>query len=777
MPPKSAPSLFLGLELATDQLRASIVDENLELVGVEAVDFDSELSEFQTQGGIFTTPGDAYTTPVEMWIKAFDLLMEKLSKNHDLTRLKAVGGAAQQALVWWRTSPVQPLASLDPRAPMHSQLVSAFSLPNAAVAQDMSAHTHALALEAAMGGPELMAARVGTCAQSSLIAAQILRVREAWPEIWRNTGRIQLASSFIASLVTGTFVGMGEAEASATGLWVHSTQQGTPSHWDEGVLDIVGGNGEEGRRIWGWLGDVDTSGGRRRIGNVSRYLVDRYGFDPETIVTPFTADYLSTYLSLIPSPSDAVLSFGPIDMMMTPAPHYIPSRLYNLFPHPAQDASEKRRYVAMLTSRNADVPRALVRDMYTKSWSAFDRLVAIVPPGGSIGLDDKLFSFWLLQGDSYPMAHVKGIFRFETGIKVNEFRDLRANPRCLIESQVLSLRVRWSRMIASGVLGTSASRSRTTNNTTSSPISSQQQLQKRSNNSNNMGLPFDPYDYIPLPSRILATGAATNFPSIANLVGDAFNAPVLVPTTQIDAAQVVPHRNAPPAGFPARAALGGAYVARWVWGKERGTPAGTGRGGFEEEVRRLLSKRWTSSGGVPLRTGTNVQVSGSMPGSGTSTPYGHGGLSGLGTNVLVEVDEEEAEEAERIEGLTSGGNAYGLGAGFGEILDSTGRLRTFTSSTTGTTMSGSTLDPPSTAFTTPDLSAGSPNLANATTSENTPVSTTTSLAPVTALPTSDAELQVGLAKVAEPDVDAFMSYAAIVPEYCRLEGLLVKSIV
>jgi len=27
----------------------------------------------------------------------------------------------------------------------------------------------------------------------------------------------------------------------------------------------------------------------------------------------------------------------------------------------------------------------LVRDMYTKSWSAFDRLVAIVPPGGSIG--------------------------------------------------------------------------------------------------------------------------------------------------------------------------------------------------------------------------------------------------------------------------------------------------------------------------------------------------------------------------------------------------------
>jgi xylulokinase len=88
--PKTGPSLFLGIELATDQLRASIVDETLDLVGVENVDFDSELSEYQcvipscsclsepyaddcqwcrTQGGIFTTPGEAYTTPVEMWLK------------------------------------------------------------------------------------------------------------------------------------------------------------------------------------------------------------------------------------------------------------------------------------------------------------------------------------------------------------------------------------------------------------------------------------------------------------------------------------------------------------------------------------------------------------------------------------------------------------------------------------------------------------------------------------------------------------------------------------
>ena len=45
--PKTGPSLFLGLELGIDQLRASLVDETLELAGVECVDFDSELPEYK----------------------------------------------------------------------------------------------------------------------------------------------------------------------------------------------------------------------------------------------------------------------------------------------------------------------------------------------------------------------------------------------------------------------------------------------------------------------------------------------------------------------------------------------------------------------------------------------------------------------------------------------------------------------------------------------------------------------------------------------------------
>jgi xylulokinase len=330
-------------------------------------------------------------------------------------------------------------------------------------------------------------------------------------------------------------------------------------------------------------------------------------------------------------------------------------------------------------------------------------------------------------------------------------------------------------MIANGVLGSGSARGR--GNVTQTPSPS---LPGRSSSvTSSLGLPFDPYDYTPLPGRILATGAATNFPSVANLVGDVFNAPVFVPTTQVDSAQVVPHRNAPASGFPGRAALGGAYIARWVWGKKRssspgGSGAGRGLGAFEEEMRRLLGKRWVATGALPLRTNVNGAVGvgngGSGANSGTSTPFGHGSSrSGLGSTVFVEEDEDEVEEMER-----NGGSAGGYG--YGEIGDGAARMRTHTNSTADSGTSGTSLGAISTPFTTPDMNTGlgSPD-TNGTPA--TPTTTSTPLTPVTAMPTSDAEAQIGLAKVAEPDVDAFMTYAAIVPEYCRLENMLVKSLV
>jgi xylulokinase len=186
-----------------------------------------------------------------------------------------------------------------------------------------------------------------------------------------------------------------------------------------------------------------------------------------------------------------------------------------------------------------------------------------------------------------------------------------------------------------------------------------------------------------------------------------------------------------------------------------------GRGSFEEEVRRLLSKRWVTSGGTPIRT----HIGGETPaGSGANTPYGNR-RSGFGAAVLEEEEEDALEEMERL-----GGDAFGEG-------ELAARLRTATGSSTATTSTGTSMSSsgalPSSTFTTPDLGTTS----TGPTGEAAATASSAALMPVTALPTSEAETQVGLAKIAEPDVDAFMAYAAIVPEYCRLEGMLVKALV
>lgn len=398
-------------------------------------------------------------------------------------------------------------------------------------------------------------------------------------------------------------------------------------------------------------------------------------------------------------------------------------------------------------------------------------------------MDDKLFSFWHLQAEAFPFSHVKGIFRFETGIKVNEFRDLRANPRCLLESQILSFRVRYARMRASNLFFPA---NRAGPQTFGGPGSG-------------LSLNFDPYSTTPLPRRVVATGAAANFPSIVNLLGDVFNAPIYVPSTQLDSAHAVAptvpipgapagssestakyaaaHRNAPAPGCTSRAALGGAYLARWVWGRERAAHSG-GALTFEDEVRRLLTRRWNATVGLAQR-----KQGSSGSGTPSPAPYLQHPRSSLGASVLVE--EEEEEEEELI--VTSNGTPNYASTPPPRIRTTTGSSMATMSATSGFTTPGGTSI--LTSLTSPDASMNygmngsglSPTAAAATPTEATssggPTTGITPLTPVSALPTADTEAQLGWMKVAEPDVDAFMAYASIVPEFVRLEGLLIKSLV
>jgi xylulokinase len=54
--------------------------------------------------------------------------------------------------------------------------------------------------------------------------------------------------------------------------------------WDDAAVEVVSGTNapEEIARVKRMLGEVDTSGGGRRVGNISPYFVERYRFNAGT---------------------------------------------------------------------------------------------------------------------------------------------------------------------------------------------------------------------------------------------------------------------------------------------------------------------------------------------------------------------------------------------------------------------------------------------------------------------------------------------------------------
>ncbi|GAB1521962.1 hypothetical protein RhiTH_005061 [Rhizoctonia solani] len=255
---------------------------------------------------------------------------------------------------------------------------------------------------------------------------------------------------------------------------------------------------------------------------------------------------------------------------------------------------------------------------------------------------------------------------------------------------------------------------------------------------------FDPYTPSALPSRILALGAAAGFASVASITADVFGARVLVPRSVITRGAPVtplmtPTRGAGILGFPSGGGSGTSTPGLVVPGQQpqsqqqqqpapdtraalgaaylaRWSVLSTGTD-FEDDVRTVIRKRAKLSGALGL-----------------GVPVGTYGRSGLGASVLVEEDEEEKEDEN------------------GDMHE-----RTNTNSTTATSLSLHLSLPPQQP----------PNAANPTTTS----------ASVHALPTDESDALLGLAKVAEGDMDAFSAYAALIPEWCRLEGMLVRGVV
>ncbi|XP_044761174.1 xylulose kinase-like isoform X2 [Coccinella septempunctata] len=318
-------------------------------------------------------PGQA-TARTVMWVKALDLLMDKLIvASVDFSKIVAISGTAQQhGSVYWQNGAQETLGNLDPSNFLHAQLATSFSIPDSPTWMDSTTKSECQAFEEAVGGPEKLAMITGSRVYERFTGPQIAKISQQNPGAYRNTERISLVSSFLASLFLGRIAPIDYSDASGMNLMDLRTKK-----WHPDLLKLCGPNAAQK------LGDPVPS--CSCLGMISSYFVERYGFDKECKVVAFSGDNPSSLIGMGIRNDWLGVSLGTSDTLFL----WLTEPKPVLNGHILCNPLDSNAYMAMLCFKNGSLARERIRNKYAeKSWDKFNELLESTPRGnfGYIGL-------------------------------------------------------------------------------------------------------------------------------------------------------------------------------------------------------------------------------------------------------------------------------------------------------------------------------------------------------------------------------------------------------
>lgn len=188
----------------------------------ETVNFDSELGKYGTVGGVcrsLTSAGRVTVNPL-LWVEALDLLLEKLkSSGFDFSQIQAISGSGQQhGSVFWKKGAEKSLNSLNPEFSLVNQLQSSFSTLSSPVWMDQSTSLQCQEIEGKLGGPLNVAEVTGSRLYERFTGPQIRKIFQDSPDVYRETERISLVSSFMASLLLGKYAPIDHSDGAGMNL-------------------------------------------------------------------------------------------------------------------------------------------------------------------------------------------------------------------------------------------------------------------------------------------------------------------------------------------------------------------------------------------------------------------------------------------------------------------------------------------------------------------------------------------------------------------------------
>ncbi|KAG6249174.1 hypothetical protein E4U24_002378 [Claviceps purpurea] len=534
--------LYLGFDLSTQQLKAIVVNSQLKTIAQAKVDFDGDFArDYGIHKGVHVrdATGEVFA-PVAMWMEALDLVLDRLrdAMPVSMSRICGVSGSGQQhGSVFWNNEAEGLLSGLDPNKNLVSQLKGALAHEWSPNWQDQSTQKECDAFDALLGGRESLAEVTGSGAHHRFTGSQIMRLRQALPQMYANTSRISLVSSFLASLLIGSIAPLDVSDVCGMNLWDIPNQRYSPD-----LLGLAGGGHDGAEQLRQKLGEAEMDGGHS-LGNISSYFVHKYGFSSDCQIVPFTGDNPATILALPLRPLDAIVSLGTSTTFLMNTPTYRPDGSYHFFNHPTTSG----HYMFMLCYKNGGLAREKVRDALLPGaqpgskqqpdWDEFNSAVLNTPPLGVTKEGDKAkLGLYFYLRETVPNIRA-GTFRFDCNTdgshlqQVQEPWSRQLDPRIIVESQALSMRLRSQNLVHS------------------------------------------PRDALPAqPRRIYLVGGGSMNPAIARVIGDVLGGADGVYKLDVGGSAC---------------ALGGAYKALWALERTQ-----------DETFDELIAQRWKEDGAI-----------------------------------------------------------------------------------------------------------------------------------------------------------------------------------
>lgn len=274
-------ALFLGFDSSTQSLKATVLDSNLNIVATELIHFDSELPHYKTKDGVFRDPSDdgRIVSPTIMWVEALDLMLQKLAKSGlDFGKIAAVSGSGQQhGSVYWKSGSSVILSSLDATKPLVDQFGDAFSVKESPIWMDSSTTAQCREIEKAVGGALELARITGSRAHERYTGPQIRKIFETQPEVYRDTERISLVSSFMACLFIGAYASIDETDGAGMNLMDIKQRA-----WSKVALEATAPGLEDK------LGKLAPA--YAVAGHIAPYFVQRFNFHENCLVIQWSGD-------------------------------------------------------------------------------------------------------------------------------------------------------------------------------------------------------------------------------------------------------------------------------------------------------------------------------------------------------------------------------------------------------------------------------------------------------------------------------------------------------